>query len=206
MASDPRKRGCPLPSVSPTRPGRLEEGAAGTGRDRGGSVAPLAAPRGFMELKGDGGGSLLHPQPDPLKWGRGRPGRGRGAPGAGLEALAEVLPGGGNRDGGHRFWHLLGRGWGRLRIPPTPGKGGPGGSGGLRPHPPAGSPPARPLSRRSLAGSTAGRGWELGRGTPSPRSGGAQAFSWCHCATACRGRAIMSFQCFTSPGPLFQDR
>jgi len=33
-----------------------------------------------------------------------------------------------------------------------------------------------------------------------------QAFSWCHWATGCRGRAIMSFQCFTSPGPLFQDR
>lgn len=39
--------------------------------------------------------------------------------------------------------------------------------------------------------------------SPAPE---AQAFSWCHCATACRGRAIMSFQCFTSPGPLFQDR
>lgn len=47
MASDPRKRGCPLPSVSPARPGRLEGGAAGTERGRGGSVAPRAAPRGY---------------------------------------------------------------------------------------------------------------------------------------------------------------
>lgn len=31
MASDPRKRGCPLPSVSPARPGRLEGGAGGGG-------------------------------------------------------------------------------------------------------------------------------------------------------------------------------
>lgn len=208
MASDPRERGCPLPSVSPARPGD-SRGARGEEEvGQGGSVAPLAAPRGFMELKGEGGGSLLHPQPDPLKWGGG--GRGRG----GAEGLRErgwkhsqkSCPVVGIGMGGHRFWHLLGRGWGRLRAPRTPGRGEPGGSGGLRPRPPAGFPRAGPLSRRSLAGSAAGRGWELGRGTPSPRSGGAQAFSWCHCATACRGRAIMSFQCFTSPGPLFQDR
>lgn len=35
MASDPRNRGCPLPWVSPARPGRLEEGAAGQGGLRG---------------------------------------------------------------------------------------------------------------------------------------------------------------------------
>lgn len=88
MASDPRKRGCPLPSVSPARPRRLEGGAAGTGWGRGGSVAPLAAPRGFMELKGEGGGSLLHPQPDPLNWGEGEGGgeAGEGPRGSGSGA------------------------------------------------------------------------------------------------------------------------
>lgn len=137
-----------------------------------------------MELKGEGGGSLLHPQPDPLQWGEGaRPGRGRGAPGAGLEALAEVLPGGGNRDGRRRFWRFLGRGCGWLRAPHTPGKGEAGGSGGLRPRPPAGSPRARPLSRRSLAGSAAGRGWELGKGDPEPAvrgRSGLQLVPLCH--------------------------
>lgn len=137
-----------------------------------------------MELKGEGGGSLLHQQPDPLQWGEGaRPGRGRGAPGAGLEALAEVLPGGGNRDGRRRFWRFLGRGCGWLRAPHTPGKGEAGGSGGLRPRPPAGSPRARPLSRRSLAGSAAGRGWELGKGDPEPAvrgRSGLQLVPLCH--------------------------
>lgn len=33
-----------------------------------------------------------------------------------------------------------------------------------------------------------------------------QALRACHWATLVRGRASMSFQCFTSPGPLFHDR
>lgn len=33
-----------------------------------------------------------------------------------------------------------------------------------------------------------------------------QALRACHWATLVRGRASMSFQCFTSAGPLFHDR
>lgn len=33
-----------------------------------------------------------------------------------------------------------------------------------------------------------------------------QALRECHWATLVRGRASMSFQCFTSAGPLFHDR
>lgn len=35
---------------------------------------------------------------------------------------------------------------------------------------------------------------------------GDQALRACHWATLVRGRPIMSFQCFTSAGPLFHDR
>lgn len=76
----------------------------------------------------------MHPQRDPLKW---EGGRGRG----GAEGLREwgwkhsqkSCPVVGIGMGGHRFWHLLGRGWGRLRAPHTPGRGEPGGSGGSVP-------------------------------------------------------------------------
>lgn len=35
---------------------------------------------------------------------------------------------------------------------------------------------------------------------------GDQALRACHCATLVRGLLSMSFQCFTSAGPLFHDR
>lgn len=61
---------------------------------------------------------------------------------------------------------------------------------------------------RSLAASLVhkdGRG--RGRGWGTRRELGAdQALRACHWATLVRGRASMSFQCFTSPGPLFHER
>lgn len=135
-------------------------------------MAPLAAPRGFMELKGEGGGSLLHPQPDPLKWGEGkggaRPGRGRGAPGAGLEALAEVLPGGGNRDGDGSLLAPP-----RLRAPRTPGRGERGGSGGA-PSPSSRRVPASQAAVPPVPGrESRGKGLGAGKGDPRARGAGA---------------------------------
>lgn len=50
-----------------------------------------------------------------------------------------------------------------------------------------------------LQGSAGGQGdWE--------RLEGNQALRACHCATLVRGLLNMSFQCFTSAGPLFHDR
>lgn len=161
-------------------------------------------------------GVPLAPAAWPPEMAGGEAGEGQGgSQGPGLEALAEVLPGGGDGDGDGggviASGTLLGRGSWAAACPPRPStrERQKRGAGGLRPPPTAGSRRAGPLSRRSL-GSSPGAlwrgdgGWE--GGPPAPQSWGAQAFSWCHCATACRGRAIMSFQCFTSPGPLFQDR
>lgn len=48
-----------------------------------------------------------------------------------------------------------------------------------------------------------GRGWE---GAMAGAGRHDQALRACHWATLVRGRASMSFQCFTSAGPLFHDR
>lgn len=90
----------------------------------------------------------------------------------------------------HKLWARAGHRGLALRV------GTPGRTLGSSSH------PQRGWARRcAWSGESA---MDLGLGPQA--SQGSQAFSWCHWATGCRGRAIMSFQCLTSPGPLFQDR
>lgn len=126
----------------------------------------------------------MHLQRDPLKWeGGARPGRGRGAPGVGLEALAEVLPGGGNRDGGDIVSGASSGGVGGGSAPPTPqGEASPGGRGAPSPSSrrvPASQAAVPPVPGRERRG----KGLGAGKGDPEPavrRRSGLQLVPLCH--------------------------
>lgn len=64
--------------------------------------------------------------------------------------------------------------------------------------------------RREVGGGRGGEGRKRGaedeEGAMEEAGQCDQALRACHWATLVRGRASMSFQCFTSPGPLFHDR
>lgn len=151
--------------------GRAVGRCQGMGGLRGPARATLTAQRGFIELKGEGGGrgALSHPQPGPLKRGA-RPGRGRGGPrDRGWKHSLKSCPGSGT-------------GTSSLLAPsspggppppiPGPGRGGKRGTGGGAPSPSYPGVPASwavvPPAPRLLAGSPP-EGWRgLGRGTPGP--------------------------------------
>lgn len=60
--------------------------------------------------------------------------------------------------------------------------------------------------RTGVGGGEGGRGTRRREGAMEEAGRCDQALRACHWATLVRGRASMSFQCFTSAGPLFHDR
>lgn len=60
--------------------------------------------------------------------------------------------------------------------------------------------------RTGVGGGEGGGGVGDGEGAMEEAGRCDQALRACHWATLVRGRASMSFQCFTSAGPLFHDR